>query len=126
MLLGQTLPLEGHVVLEGVVVVGDHAVEQSSWDDLLEISHRITTDTDIPNLALLDLASECRQGFIDDLLHICVFDVMAKNHVKVIKTHALERDVDAFSDSLGGEIEMLRCVSPKFRTDDERLATICR
>ena len=66
-----------HRVLERVVVIGKDHVQVGLFQDEAKVVHGIAGDTDKPHLARLLDFSQLRDRFIDDLLAVHEFDVMA-------------------------------------------------
>ena len=112
---------EGGVV-EGVVAVGEHAIEGSAVEDVFENFQREAGDADEADFSLLLDFAEGGEGFFDDLGHVYEFDVVALHDVDVIEAHALEGFVDAAGDAFGGEIETGNIVATAFGADDVTVA----
>lgn len=83
-------------ILQRVLVVREDAVDVDLVADEPEDPLRIAAEADEPHLArLLDLA-ECRDRFVDDLLHGDELNIVAENDIEMVRPQPVQADIDAF------------------------------
>lgn len=98
-------------VLEGVLVVGEDAIDVEVVEDAVEGFHGIAGKADGSDFPLGFEFHRGGQGFLPDLRQRDEFDVVQEENVEVVGAEAVERDVDGFLDAFGGEIEVAERVA---------------
>jgi hypothetical protein len=103
-------------VLEGVLIVREDAVEVvlSVIKDGMKGLRRIAGEPHGTDEALLLELQSGRDGLLPNLGEIDKFDVVEEDDVEMIGAQAVEGDVDAFLDALGGKVEVGERVATEF------------
>ena|SRR5438128_8455336 len=108
--------------MEGVVAVGEHAIELGPVEDVWENLQRKTGHADAARLALLLHPAQGGQGLVDDLIEVAELDVVALDNVQIIEAHSLKAFVDTAGEAGGGEVELVHVVTATLRAEDEAVA----
>ena len=98
-------------VLEGVLVVAEHAVHRSLIGDDAEDLLRIAAEAHEANLAGSHSLAKGRQRLVHDLLHGDKLDVVAEHDVEVVGTQAMQGHVDGLGHPACREIKVLEIVA---------------
>ena len=104
-------------VLEGVLVVAQHAVDLGLLADELKNLLRVAAEADGLHLAGLLRFTEGRDSLVDDLLHWDELDVVAKDDVEVVGAEAVQGDVDALRDALRAEVKVRQVIAANLRAE---------
>ena len=62
------------------------------------------------------------QRFVDDLIEVSEFDVVALDNIEIIDPHAFQAFVHAARDAFGGEIELVHVVATALGAENETIA----
>ncbi len=103
--------------MKGVLVVAQHTIHGSLLQDEPKGFHGVTGDSNVPDFSGLLNFAECREGFVDDLLHGDELDVMAEENIEVVRAKPVQADIDALGNPFCREVKVLEVVTAEFRAE---------